>query len=299
MIMRLLNNKWRLPTWLWVACAFMLTACSKQASDEVVVTASPAPAGARFTPNLTWDEMLTLPKIWGVNWASTKDWDYDVVYIAHITLIPPLKSEYLALYENFLAKSKQGKAEFKTGACFPNGVPRSGWYSYPPGFLFRPGNSLLITSFGETREVFMDGRGHPADLDRNDPAIAYLGHSVGWWEGDTLVIDTVGFAPQHEIFYDVPNGGSMHVIERYTLLDPLTLELVMTVDDPERLEKPWGITRQYLGALDAPEATQRTTGATRIETQRCRPGYNREVLDAGGESHVDLTPPPAGFGLGR
>lgn len=271
-------------------------ACGKTQSRSE--SKSPAPAGARFTPNLTWDEMLKLPKIWGVSWASTREWDDQVVHIDRMTLIPPLKPAYLAASEAFVRRAQEGKAEFKAGACYPNGVPRSIWYSYPPSFLFRPGNTLLITSFGETREVFMDGRGHPQKLDRNDPAIAYLGHSVGWWEGDTLVIDTVGFAPEHELYYDVPNGGNMHVIERYRLSDPQTLALTLTVEDPDKLEKPWVITRNYLGAEGASNTTIRAR-SSRIETWRCRPGFDREVLDESGNAHVNLKPPPKGLGIGN
>ncbi|MGC4091983.1 MAG: hypothetical protein QM756_29680 [Polyangiaceae bacterium] len=284
----------RLRRFVWACWFVILVGCSGGSQPD---GKSPAPAGARFTPNLTWEQMQQLPRLWDVGWASTRDWDNTIVYVNRITLIPPLKPQYMAAYQDFLRRSKEGKAEFKAGLCYPNGVPRSGWFSYPPTFVFRPGNSMLMTSFGETREIYMDGRAHPADLDRNDPSIAYLGHSVGWWEDQTLVIDTVGFAPEHELFYDVPNGGGMHVIERYRLLDAATLELVMTIEDPERLEKPWVITRQYVGAADAEGATQRTT-ANRIETQRCRPGYGRDVVDENGESKVDLTPPKQGLGIG-
>jgi len=281
-----------------LATAGMMAGCT-----TTVVTRSPAPTAApmpparRYTPDLTWDQMLQLPKIWGVGWASTRDWDKNVVYVSHITLIPPLKPEYLAKYHGFLARAAAGRGEFKSGACYPDGLPRSAWYTYPPAFLFRPGNSLLITSFGETREIFMDGRPHPAHPDTSDPATAYLGHSIGWWEGDTLVIDTVGFAPYHELFYDVPNGGSMHVIERYRLASPNLLDLTLTVIDPDRLERPWIVQRSYVTAND-PGATIVST-PTLIETQLCRPGLGREQLDKNGNGFVNLTPPPRGLGLGK
>lgn len=284
---------------LLIITAMVITACSDNSKTATDGNKSPAPQAARFTPNLTWDELLKLPKIWGVSWSSTREWDNEVVYIGRMTLIPPLKPEFLAASEAFVKRAIEGKAEFKAGACYPNGVPRSIWYSYPPGFLFRPGNSLLITSFGETREIFMDGRAHPATIDRNDLALAYLGHSVGWWEGETLVIDTVGFAPEHELYYDVPNGGSMHVVERYRLIDPQTLELHLTVEDADKLEKPWVITRKYFSTPNAPGITQTSAGSLRIETQRCRPGLGREVLDDNGNAHVDLTPPPQGLGIGK
>lgn len=261
---------------------------------------SPAPSNARFTRNLTWDGMLALPKLWGVSWLSTKDWDNTVVYIFRISLVPPLKPEYLQAYQAFLERAKQGKAEFKAGTCYPDGVPRSAWYSYPPTFTFRPGNSLLITSMGETREVFMDGRPHVAKPDWSDPATAYLGDSVGWWEGNTLVIDTVGFSPEHELFYDVPNGGSMHVIERYQLLDANRLRLDLRIEDPQRLTQPWTLQRTYYAPGSSPNTVSVTSGnGVRFDTERCRPGDGREQLDSSGNGTVDLTPPPRGLGIGK
>ena len=283
-------------TGLMAAAVSTLAGCASVGPQPATAPVAALPT-RRFTPDLTWDQMLRLPKIWGVAWASTWEWDQTVVYYNRITLVPPLAPAYLAKYHGFLARAAAGKAEFKSGACYPDGLPRSAWYSYPPAFLFRPGNSLLITSFGETREIFMDGRPHPARPNTSDPATAYLGHSIGWWEGDTLVIDTVGFAPQHELFYDVPNGGSMHVIERYRLAAPDRLDLTLAVIDPERLETPWIVTRSYViaGAADATIASSPKF----IETQLCRPGQGREQLDKSGNGFVNLTPPPRGLGLGQ
>ena len=269
-------------------------------NNDTQILPSPAPEGARFTPALTWEQSLALPKIWGLGWASTREWDNEVVYWDRMTLVPPLKPEYQALTDRFLQRAAEGKAEFMTGACWPNAVPRSIWYSYPPVFLFPPGNSMLIHTFGETREIWMDGRGHPAEPDTSDPAIAYLGHSVGWWEGDTLVIDTVGFAPYNELYYDVPNGGGMHVVERYSLITPLILGLELTIYS-DRLLEPWVINRKYYGASSVPgvtEAILRGRDPTSIETTTCRPADSRESIDSEGNSYVDLTPPPQGLGIG-
>jgi hypothetical protein len=200
----------------------------------------------------------------------------------------------MAKVDAFSARGKAGKAEYRTGTCYPNGVPRSIWYAYPPEFTYKPGNSLLITVLGETREIWMDGRGHPAKPDTSDPATAYLGHSVGWWEGDTLVIDTVGFSPKHELFYDVPNGGAMHTIERYHLVDADHLAVELTVMDPDRLTKPWVVDRVYstssFGGFSQPN---------RIETNDCRPQNDRESIDASGTPVMNMTPPPRGQGLGN
>ena len=86
----------------------------------------------------------------------------------------------------------------------------------------------------------MDGRPHPpADLLDN----GFLGHSIGHWEGDTLVIDSVGF---NEKFWMVraglPHTDALHLIERISRPDYNTLKYEATIDDPKTYTKPFTIT---------------------------------------------------------
>jgi hypothetical protein len=133
-------------------------------------------------------------------------------------------------------------AEDPEANCLPTGVPRIAPYPWrivqsPPYgkaevlyFLFE-GN---IHSF---RQIFMDGREHP-----EDPDPTWYGHSIGHWEDDTLVIDTVGF---NELFWfdfvGHPHTTQLHVIERYTRTSFGTLENVTTVIDPGAYAKPFTI----------------------------------------------------------
>lgn len=89
--------------------------------------------------------------------------------------------------------------------------------------------------FGVRRTVYMDGRGHPGDAER-----ALQGHSIGRWDGDTLVVDTRLFA-DHRIGNGpgIPSGAQRHVVERLTLSDDGTRILYdMFVEDPEYLVEP-------------------------------------------------------------
>ena len=85
------------------------------------------------------------------------------------------------------------------------------------------------------RTIYMDGRSHPP----NGPRSAY-GHSIGWWEGDTLVSDTTNF---HEGFWldrkGLPHTDRLHTIERWTRRDYSTMEYRLTVDDPGAYTEPW------------------------------------------------------------
>jgi len=87
------------------------------------------------------------------------------------------------------------------------------------------------------RTIYMDGRSHPAPADLTP---GYLGHSIGWWEGDTLVIDTVGF--NEGTWMDrrgAPNSEKLHTVERLTRPSYSVLEYRVTVDDPEVYTRPW------------------------------------------------------------
>ncbi|HEY8521862.1 MAG TPA: hypothetical protein VIN61_17455 [Gammaproteobacteria bacterium] len=126
--------------------------------------------------------------------------------------------------------------------CLPTGVPRIAPYpwrivQHPPYgkpthlfFLFE-GN---IHSY---RQIFLDGRGHPEDLDPT-----WYGHSIGRWEGDTLVVETVGFNDRFWFdFKGHPHTEQLEVIERYTRTSYGTLENVITIIDPGAYAKPFTV----------------------------------------------------------
>ena len=85
------------------------------------------------------------------------------------------------------------------------------------------------------RVVYMDGRSHPAD-----PEPSNYGHSVGWWEGDTLVIDTIGY---NEDFWfgrrGLPHTDQLHTIERFTRYNSDRIDYKLTVDDPGAYIAPY------------------------------------------------------------
>jgi hypothetical protein len=85
------------------------------------------------------------------------------------------------------------------------------------------------------RLVYMDGRPHP-----KDPNPSWMGHSTGKWEGDTLVVDTVGFNGRAwATFSGLPTTERLHVIERFRRIDLGHLEKEITIDDPGAYAKPW------------------------------------------------------------
>ena len=116
--------------------------------------------------------------------------------------------------------------------CKPSGGPRQWLTPYGAEFLEMPEQKLAyVFDIGGPhtyRTIYMDGRTHPADL-----TPSFYGHSIGWWEGDTLVVDTVGF---NEGFWidrgQLPHTEQLHLLERYTRTSVGSMRYELTIDDP-------------------------------------------------------------------
>jgi hypothetical protein len=96
--------------------------------------------------------------------------------------------------------------------------------------------AVLVMLFEDApgfRQVFLDGRRHPPD-----PNPTWLGHSVGRWEGDTLVVDTVGFNDRSWI-NAYPHTEQLRTTERYRRVEYGRLEIVVVFADPGTFTRPW------------------------------------------------------------
>jgi hypothetical protein len=125
--------------------------------------------------------------------------------------------------------------------CKPAGGPS---FFNAPGFEIVPVPEmrqifiLNIAGPHSWRVIYMDGRAHPTG---NDLRPTYFGHSVGRWEGDTLVVDTVGFNEKQWIVGTYPTTERLHMIERFSRPDLRTLSYEATIDDPGAYTAPWTI----------------------------------------------------------
>ena len=98
--------------------------------------------------------------------------------------------------------------------------------------------------------IYMDGRPHPAG---KDLVPSYYGHSIGHWDGDTLIIDTVGFNERAWMNRDAfPHTDRLHLAERLTRVDFYTLNYSVTIDDPGAYTSPWttGFSLQWTPDLE-------------------------------------------------
>lgn len=122
--------------------------------------------------------------------------------------------------------------------CLPSPILRIG----PVWEIVQSPEMMVIISDDDSpgfHQIYLDGRPHPAD-----PPPSWYGHNVGHWEGDTLVVDRVGFNDQSWLDQEShPHSDKLHVIERYTRPDLGHLQTEITVEDPGVLAKPYTLKR--------------------------------------------------------
>jgi len=143
------------------------------------------------------------------------------------------------------AEYKANKTPERTGwndpvfNCFPPGLPRV--YSVDLNGAMEiiqiPGRVLQIFEFDHhVRQIFTDGRKH----DENQAA-TWLGDSIGKWEGDTLVVDTVNFNDKTRLDrLGHPHTDALHLVERFRRVNRETLAIDITIEDSKAYTKPWG-----------------------------------------------------------
>jgi hypothetical protein len=125
--------------------------------------------------------------------------------------------------------------------CLPYGPTRGLQSTNPFQFVQTPNLIAIITEHIDYRMIYLDGRKHPEDiLDYPE----WMGHSIGRWEGETLVVDTIGM--REETWLDTSgfeHSAMLHLTERFEKTGPDSIRLTVTVDDPIFYAKPFSYTR--------------------------------------------------------
>jgi hypothetical protein len=156
----------------------------------------------------------------------------------------PLTDEWEARrMANGAANGGRGPADGvdnNSATCVPSGMPGIMGAPFAFEFIYTPGQVLILPESLSLRRIFTDGRGHPADLDQT-----FNGHSIGYWVGDTLMVDTVGIKAKAEFFMGLKTSGQTHVIERIHRRSPTSMQIDFTVTDPKALKRPFNFTRTY------------------------------------------------------
>ena len=236
----------------------------------LLATAACARGSGPQTPEA--NSLATLPDWSGVWLPDLEDQD------AQITTNPvPWKPEVAVAIRRLEEDEKAGHPKGLFANCLPEAMPSWMLISHNAlEFLFTPGR---VTMLGESdgnrlRRIYTDGRAHPAD-----PDPSFHGHSIGHWEGDTLVVDTIGILPETFIAISeavgVPNNGDLHVIERIHLSGADMLHDEMEIIAPHVMTSPWKTTRRL--------TRQRGPNADIVEGV-CLQGFFAESTDANGDA---------------
>ena len=122
--------------------------------------------------------------------------------------------------------------------CLQSGVPRVFTSPFPIEIVQLPGRIFMIfqaQSSPSPRYIYTDGRGHPEGY-----PITFMGHSIGKWDGDTLVVDTINIDADSWVDgIGTPHSDALHVVERLRRVAPDTLEAEFRFEDPQAFTRPW------------------------------------------------------------
>ena len=184
-----------------------------------------------------WAEVGKLPDwtgVWEIDWRNTRK-------------SPPrpkmkLTPEWQQKADAYVkAQAKGENVQGDVANCVPPGLPGINSQPYPIEFLYQPDKVVILTeAYMQFRHVWTDGRAQP-----EDPDPAFNGHSIGHWEGDTLVVDTVGLNPQNRLAPGIGHSEQLHIVEKIHRVDKDWLEIETTLTDPEILAEPYTSTTSY------------------------------------------------------
>jgi hypothetical protein len=194
--------------------------------------AAPAPqVGVAQQPIPRADGYAELERL--PDWSGV--WTMGVAGGARPPSTPKLTPAAQERLDAFRAKqAAEGVDQTRQIRCIPPGMPGIMRQPYPLEILFTPGRvTIFAETYAQTRRIYTDGRALP-----EDPDFFFNGNSVGRWEGDTLIVDTVGFSPLTEITAGVPHSEQMRILEKFWASASGVLNVETTITDPDVLAEP-------------------------------------------------------------
>jgi hypothetical protein len=212
----------------------------------------------------------------------TSNWFIDVSQdpMAWHFFLPPYPKLTPAAQKEFDASAKY-KAEGKVykddiGQCWPAGLPLIMTRYWPMAMIQKPTAIYMISGFmNSVRIIYLDGRKH-TDLDVI--VRTYNGESIGTWEGNELVVDTIGFRGDHHWMdqdgFAIPAGEKLHIVERFRMVGD-QLEIAYTMTDPDNWEGEWKSTKRFNRVVDAD-----------IQEVSCLPDLNEHLKSTTSKTQV-------------
>ncbi len=177
--------------------------------------------------------------------ADGEGFSYGPLPGSYITGVP-YNDTYRELYDE---KVRRAREEFFVddpiaGCQLPHGMPRA--MGAAPGnleIIVTPQQTTMIFEWmNQVRRIYTDGRPHPPE-EEAWPTV--MGHSIGHWDGHTLVVDTVNMRANIFDRSGAPHSEQIHLMERITKIDESTIEVEMVLEDPVAFTESWRVTRVF------------------------------------------------------
>lgn len=206
-------------------------------SDGKPNLAAPAPKERDGRPDLSglWQRMRTnAPRRPGLEMGPNLE-----DFMRPGEKIPPLLPPQDVIYQKRQANSM---ADRPSGRCLPHGIPDQMLIGVPMKIVQNPGVTfILYEEFARFRQIFTDGRPHPPVAQP-----AWLGYSVGHWDGDWFVADTRGFNDKSWLDDSGrPHTEALHTIEKFRRPDFGHMDVEITIDDPQAYARPWSFPLRF------------------------------------------------------
>jgi hypothetical protein len=236
-----MQKRFSIPTVALAALAWAASAGAQSTPPQPA--APPAQLGALAPANL--DKPRAKPPF-----DITGTWLHALGPGNPFTFSPPPDFKLTPAAQVHYDAAKKARAEGKAyhddiGQCWPAGLPVLMTRVWPIAMIQKPTAIFMVSGFmNSTRIIYLDGRKH------TDPDIiipSFNGESIGHWEGDTLVVDTIGFVDDHHwIDNGIPASDQLHVVERMRLINNgATLEIEYAMTDPKSWVGEWKWTKRW------------------------------------------------------
>lgn len=218
-----------------LAVAVLLATSASLPAQEAEGTALPDWSGVwQMTSNTVFDLATVDPPGGSSNAPGTREY-------------PPYNDEWEAKYAANRERVARGEFPDPISTCgTPAGFPRM--MNLPAGieFIVKPEQVWIITEDGPNiMRIYTDGRSHPAPEDRWP---TYSGESVGHWDGDTLVFETISLKGDGDTILDRTGlvlSTEARIVTRLSRIEDDLMEAQLTIEDPEALTAPWRVAKQY------------------------------------------------------
>lgn len=185
--------------------------------------------------------------------------------------LTPAAAKIMADYKSGQARGENLQGE--AANCVPVGMPQIMRMPYPIEVIYSPGRVTIATeTYSQVRRIYTDGRPLPAD-----PDPAFNGSSIGRWDGDTLIVETVGLNAQTSLIPGLHPTEKTRIEERMRLVQPDLLQVTTTITDPGLFTQPLVLTQNYARKRD-----------WQIREYVCEEN-NRDAADPFGRPSMDIS----------